>query len=401
VQEQSGASPLRAAGVHDRVTAANTTLCFGLLEVLRSPRHALDLRLLSVQIVALAPGYVVYFFFAYSSLLLSGHSLAAVWASWGLLPCLVAANGTPSIVAWIFFGLGVAILAAAFLLANAAGSRMLWMKWRGNVAYSVREAYDFALGKVSAIVMAPLSIILLSVGILAAGSLIGLMGRIPYIGELTVAGFAWLWLLAAMATLLFLVIAGVVFIFAPAIVATTGADALEVIFQATGISWRRPGRFLIYLIGVISAASVGLIVLAFFAKCAFLLMDGLLANTMGSDYQKLSTQAQYLLQSWSAGTNQRLVAAAPSLISPFFFSRMITPLELSPWFDALAHIFALSLLFSAMWILAYPLAIMNSGLMLAYLTIREAKDEEKTISNKAPFREKPSSGDKIFSGETL
>jgi hypothetical protein len=62
-----------------------------------------------------------------------------------------------------------------------------------------------------------------------------------------------------------------------------------------------------------------------------------------------------------------------------FFSQTLSPVELSPWLNVLAHIFALSLLFSALWVLAYPLAILNSGLTVSYLILRKFNDDENLL----------------------
>jgi hypothetical protein len=363
-------------------------LRFGIVEILRSARHAISLRLLAVQIAAYAPGYAIYFLLTYLSWLLAGRGPASVWAEWGLLPCFFVGDHPRSFLSWIVYGLGVAALVIAFFSSNAAGSRLLWMKWHGHYAYSVREAFDFAIAKMSAILMAPAAIIFVIALLAGGGWLVGMMGRIPYLGELLVTGFAWLWMLAAIALLLLIAVAALVLILAPAIMATAEANAAEAIIQAAGIFWNRPWRLLLYLAGVVAVAIAGLIVSAFLVNRAFLLMDALFANAMGADYQKLSIQALYLLQSWSA-TSQKLFSFAPGVVAQFFFPHdAVMPLALTPWFDVLAHILALSLLFTVVWVLAYPLAIINSGLAVTYLLLRQFTEDE------TPF-----SGEKNFSGE--
>jgi hypothetical protein len=383
VQDHSGESP--GANLFNRNPAAATSLRFGIVEVLRSARHAISIRLLAIQITAYAPGYAIYLLLTYLSWLLAGRPPASVWAEWGLLPCFFVGNQPRPLWSWLVYGLGVASLVIAFFSSNAAGSRLLWMKWRGRYAYSVREAFDFTIAKMGAILMAPAAIIFVSVLLAGGGWLVGMVGRIPYIGELLVASFAWLWMLAALVLLLMIAIAALALSRAPAIVATTEANTAEAIFQTVSIFWRRPWRLLLYLAEVVAVAIAGLIVSAFLVSRAFLLMDAMFANAMGTDYQKLSTQAQYLLQSWSAA-NQKLFSFAPGLASQFFFSHpAATPLELTPWFDVLAHILALSFLFTAVWVLAYPLAIINSGLAVTYLLLRQATEGETPFSSEKNF----------------
>jgi hypothetical protein len=81
----------------------------------------------------------------------------------------------------------------------------------------------------------------------------------------------------------------------------------------------------------------------------------------------------------------QLLAFAPGyLLYLIFFAlagqaRPVAPLELSPWLEILAHTLALSLLFSAAWVLAYPLAVINGGLALTYLVLRRIKDGENFL----------------------
>ncbi|MGH7599805.1 MAG: hypothetical protein ACREOI_25910 [bacterium] len=384
MQDHAGESS--GANLFDRHPAAS--LGFGIVEILRSARHAISLRLLAIQIAAYAPAYAIYFLLTCLSWLLAGRAPASVWAEWGLLPCFFVGEQPRPLWSWMVYGLGLAALAIAFLASNAAGSHLLWMKWRGQYACSVREAFDFAFAKMSAIVMAPAAIFFVIALFAGGGWLIGMLGRIPYLGELLVTGFAWLWMLAALVLLLMIAAAALALIMAPAIVAITEANAVEAIFQTASIFWRRPWRLLLYLAGVVAVAIAGLIVSAFLVTCAFLVMDALFANAMGAGYQKLSSQAQYLLQSWSVAT-RKLLAFAPGLASPFLFPHHdVTPLALTPWFDVLAHILALSLLFTAVWVLAYPLAIINSGLAATFLLLRQALEGER-----------PFGGEKNFNGE--
>ncbi|GEM_PF-505813 len=385
-------SVFRAASFRRALAAPKMSLPSGFFEILRAARYAISLRLLSIQLLAFAPGYLLYLIFTYASLLLSGRSLAAVWAQSGLMPCLFAGppgqGSEPPLAALVAFGLGVAGLGLVFLLANLAGSRLLWMKRRGVEVYSIREAYDFAFAKFNTVVLALAAVILVIALLAGGGALIGLIGRIPYLGQIVVTGLAWLWLLASLVALFLLVMAGLIFALAPAIVATTEENALEAGFQVAAIVWTQPWRLLLYLAGVLITASIGLLVVAFCVKRAFLLMDGLFAVTMGNEYQNLSTQAQHLLQSWIVARSEWFADsshwASHTGVAHFFFAlagqaRPIAPLELSPWLEVLAHTLALSLLFSAAWVLAYPLAVVNSGLALTYLVLRRIKDGENFL----------------------
>jgi hypothetical protein len=252
------------------------------------------------------------------------------------------------------------------------------MKWRGDLAYSIREAYNFAFEKFGAVILAPIAVVILIALFGSGGVLVGLAGKIPYIGQLLVTGFAWLWLFMAFVALLIFVIGALALVLAPAIAAITEEGGLEAIFQIASIVWNRPWRLLLHLAGVMAMALTGGLVVMFSVKRAFLIMDALFAMVMGSDYQQLSLQAQYLLQSWSAPLH-KLPVSAPAVSSLFFFSRPLVPLALSPWLEVLAHLLALSLLFAAVWILAYPLAIINSGLAQTYLVLRRIKDGENFL----------------------
>ncbi|MDZ7290974.1 MAG: hypothetical protein ONB44_12355 [candidate division KSB1 bacterium] len=90
------------ASYDNRNTAGKTNLRFDFVEVWRSTRYAISLRLLSIQHVAFVPGYAIYVFLTYASLLLTGCPLAATWRQWGLFPCLFASGRSHPLAAWIF-----------------------------------------------------------------------------------------------------------------------------------------------------------------------------------------------------------------------------------------------------------------------------------------------------------
>jgi hypothetical protein len=370
---------LSSMDMNDQQRPAITRLRFDFGDVFRSARLSLSPSKLFVQVIAFVPAYTIYLVCTYLSLLVSGQSFATASARFGLFPCLFAAGRSHSLAAWIFFILGVAALGIAYFLANAAGARLTYMQLRGNQFYTIREAYDFALHKLGAMMMTPLALGFIIFLFILGGLFIGLIGRVPYIGELTVAAFASLWILASLVLFFLVFVTGVSFILVPPILATTEEDAFEAIFQTVTTIWSQPWRLLLYLSGVAVTAVLGLVILAFSVKRAFLIMDSLFATAMGGDYQNLSAQAQYLLQNWSAAANQCLHSLVPAAAPYLFFAREFTPLPLSPWLNVMSYLFALSLLFSAAWILAYPLSIINSGLTLTYLVLRKIKDNENLL----------------------
>jgi hypothetical protein len=174
----------------------------------------------------------------------------------------------------------------------------------------------------------------------------------------------------------------------PAILATTNDDAFEAVFQSFSLVWSQPWRLILYEFISAAFAIIGLLVLAFLAKKAYIVMDRLFSNVMGADFININAQAMYLLNLWlfhSINWVNSILGDSSGLV---YFSREFIPLQLPHAYQYVAsYIFAIWMLIIGGFILSYGLASFNVGTTLSYILLRKRKDDENLLERKDPEEE--------------
>jgi len=357
-------------------------LKFDCRDIFKAPRAAFSLQRLWIQLFGMSVGYVIYLAASYAGLLLAGYGLKAAWSQFGLLPCLFAAGDAFPWYSWLVAGLGSLLLFFDYLVTNTAVSRAVYMASKGNSFYTWKESFRFSFRKIWSLLLTPISLIVF-IGFMIIGAwFIGLLGKIPFVGELGVSLFSLLWLGSSLLILFFAVVTVVAVILAPSVLATTDEDAFDAIFQSFSIVWGQPLRFIFFeaLTVVLSVLALG--VFAFFLKEALTLMNILFAAFMGGDYSNLANNGQALLQSWTL-PGQNIVAAVFQDFSRYiYFSHdflMIPASDLPVSVVIASYIFAINLLIVVGAVISYGISTFTAGNTLAFIVFKYHKDEENLL----------------------
>lgn len=360
-------------------------LKFDWRDIFRAPRVAFSLQRMWIQVLGLSIGFVVYLVFSYLSLLVSGYQLSVAWQQFGLMPCLFAIADTFPWYAWALTGVGSVFFFFTMLLTNTAVSRAIYMTSKGNSFYTWKESFAFAFRKLASIVLTPVSLLVL-IGLMVLGALIiGLLGKIPFVGELGVSLLTILWILGALVLFFFAIVTLVAIILVPSILATTDEDAFEAIFQSFSISWSQPRRFLFYEALTLVLAFFAMGVFAFFIKESVGIMNSLFASFMGADFVNFSNNGQAMVQTWTLllqGVVENIYRDYAGLV---FFSHefILIPLQdLSISVIISSYLYALSLLFIGAWVLSYGISTFMAGNTLAFMVLKQIKDEENLLERK-------------------
>jgi len=354
---------------------------FDIRDIFRSPRIALGIQRIWIQFLGLLVGYVGYLVFTYLSLLASGVGFSLAWKKYGLLPCLM-----PEAASWysyIIFAIGALWLVAMYLISATAVSRATYMLVKGNHFYIWRDAIRFAMKKSASVLLSPLAIVIIIALVLIGGAVVGLLGKIPFVGALGLSVFTILWFLAALFVVFLVIIFAVAMIQAPAIIATTDDDAFEAVFQSFSMVWTQPWRLVFYelLSGIL--AIFAFFVLAFFAKKAFIVMENVFAASMGDNFINISSHAMYLLNVWLIQSVAWIDSIFGKCAPLIYFSRVFDPLVLPHGYQYVAaFIFSLSMLLIGGFIFSYGVASFNVGNTLAYIVLRKMKDNENLLERK-------------------
>ena len=308
--------------------------------------------------------------------------MSDTWSQFGLLPCLFASGESFPWYAVLIYGLASLIFLAVLLISNTAVSRATYMSVKGNNFYTWREAYAFSFRKVSSILLTPVSLALLIGFILLGAFVVGLIGKIPFIGVIGISLFTILWFVAALFLLFFIFILVVSVIFVPSIIATTDEDAFEAVFQTFSLTWNRPWKIVFYEMLTIFIALISMGLFAFVVKESFCLMTGLFSNFMGSDFVKLANNGYGLVQSWLLSAQTIVDSLYHNVSSYIFFSKefnLIPAAELPVSVVISSYLFAFCLLFVGGWVFSYGLSTFTIGNTVLYIALRKQKDDENLL----------------------
>jgi hypothetical protein len=357
-------------------------LNFDCRDLFKAPRAALSLQRLWIQLTGMSVGYLAYLVLSYASLLAAGYELKSAWSQFGLLPCLFSIGDTFPWFSWLIAGVGSLFFFFAYLVTNTAVARAIYMTSKGNSFYTWKEAVAFSFRKLWSILLTPISMIVL-IGLMLVGAwIVGLLGKIPAVGEIGVSLFSIVWLMSSLLILFFAIVAAVATLLLPAVLATTDEDAFEAIFQSFSIVWGQPIRFIFYEALNVVIAVVAMGIFAIFLKEALALMNMLFTSFMGGDYANLANNGQALLQSWTLQAQSIVSNIYHECAHYIYFSRdfiMIPPAGLSSTVRIASFIFALNLLILAGTVVSYGVSTFTAGNTLAFMVFKFNKDEENLL----------------------
>lgn len=354
---------------------------FDYRDLFRAPRIAWSFQRIWIQFLGLLSGWLVYFIFTYLALLLAGENMGVLWARFGLIPSIA---GLPlPWYAWVSAIIGLLGLLFFWLVSATAVARAVYMNLKGNHFYTWKDAIRFALKKKGGSVIAtPIGILAIAFFTGLGGVIVGLCGRIPVVGEIGIALFTLIWFAASL-FLVFLALAlGVSLFLTPSVLATTDDDAFEGIFQSFSTLVSQPWRLIVYtlLVGVLAILGGG--VFAYFAKKAWFVMNRVLTLGMGDKCIDVSYAASYLLQNWIYPAVEWARALPSSITSACFFGQEFLPSSLGVSQTIAAYVMAIFLLLIGLAVVAYPVAIFNTGYCLLFLILKKKKDDENLLERK-------------------
>ncbi|MBN2012533.1 hypothetical protein JW960_24610 [candidate division KSB1 bacterium] len=355
-------------------------LSFDIRDIFRANRLAFSMQRILIQFIGTSLGYIGYLALTYASLIISGHSLSNMWKQMGVFPCL--AGHDANFLSWILFGIGALFLVVVILITNTAVSRAVYMLVKGNYFYTWKEAFRFAIKKAGAVVFAPVAIIVLIGLFVAGGAFIGLLGKIPFAGEIGISLFYVVWILAGLLIVLFILVLGVSLLISPAVIATTDDDAFEAVFQSFSLVWSQPCRVIVYelLSGVLALA--GMLIFAFFVKKAFLLVDVIFVGVIGDKYVNLVGQGMYMLQNWIGAMSTWIQSSLGDYTGLVYLENSFLQLELSSVLNISAVLFTVMMLALGVVVLSYGLATFQAATTLTYIVLRNIRENDNLLERK-------------------
>ncbi|MFH1007277.1 MAG: hypothetical protein V1800_07225 [Candidatus Latescibacterota bacterium] len=342
-----------------------TKLYFDCRDLLRAVRLGWSGKKMGFSFLGLIVAYLGYAILTYGALLAAGERFGAIWGTYGLYPS-VCGSGVPW-YSWVIHIVGILFALVVLFVCATAVAKITHRQLKGDDFYSMGDARKYGKKNWKAAVLSPTAILGMIAFLVLCGILIGLLGKIPYVGELGFAlGLPFIFVVA-----LFTVFLGVVFVVSlvltPAIVGITGEDTLETVIQLFSTIWSQPWRLVLYEALLKIYIVIATVLLGIFSMKAASLIHWACGLAMGEKMDSITQVAAGLLPT-KCPVAASFVAGTPVEVGG--------TLLVSGW---IVGIMGVLLIF---FVLSYGMSICSAGQTIIYLILRQKKDSENLLEKK-------------------
>ena len=357
-----------------------TKFYFDCRDVFRTGRLGFRGKKMMMHFLGLMLGYVIYEVLTYLSLISSGM-VKLFWQNYGLRPVFfVAGKLTTSLptATVIMMAIGAFIWVIIYYLFSTAVAKVSVEELRGDDFYSMKEAFKFAGKHWKSVYITMVALIGIFIFCLFWPSLMGLLDLIPGVEQaaehfgtpvttfLTIPVY---FIGLFMVLLIFAFLFGLFFI--PPIVAVTGADPFETIYQLFSTIWNQPWRLVIYEILLIFVKVLAFVVFAIFS------VAGMLIAFLPSTF--LAKQSSFYFADVIA-RSLTWIGAGSLIKSIPVLSDKATLGASMPWtLDVSTFFLSASLIMVVAIVLSYLLSMESCGYTILYVILRRKTNDENML----------------------
>ena len=357
---------------------------FDFRDIFQVIRYGFSGRKIAVHFIGLVLAYLIYETLVYLSLVIvGGTAVQDFWSKYALLPLPPFGDAgltqTTEIAMWI----GMVSFACIFFLASTVASKITIEQLRGDFFFSVGDALTFLKGHWKSVLGAFIGLLLIQIFLAIVPLSIAGIAKLPAVGKpflmltslLMPIGF-FLGLLMALIAIVF----STSLLFVPAVAATTGADAFEIIYQQFAIVWNKPWLLVCYEAMLLLIKFIFVPIWAFFCLAGFsiVMLPTRLLHTeamsqfmgyanlwLGGAVEKIAT-LPYInnIEVFNTGTSDQM----PTLTGVATVTTPVTAIFLT-----------ITLLMSAGLVIAYLFSIASAGNTVIYTIVRKKLDGQNLL----------------------
>lgn len=255
-----------------------TQLYFNFKDMFRAPRLALGRRML-VMLEALSASYLVYLFMTYFALLVEGQSLGSVWNNFHLMP-INASNMVSSLWGNVLLSFAYIFAFIMIWLGATAVSKITIKEYKGDLFYSARDGWGWAMNNWFPVFFGPISIGITVGFFVVLAALFGWLAQWPVL-DILLYGLLFVIFVPTGLFLVFSALAFAVGLFmSPSIVSCAEEDTMGSMFGSYTLLWNQPVRLITYTVMIIVAAMVGYQIFYLFILSAFKLIEMVFGHEM-------------------------------------------------------------------------------------------------------------------------
>ena len=357
---------------------------FDFRDIFQVIRYGFSGRKIAVHLIGLVLAYLIYETLVYLSLVVIGGSAAQdFWNKYALLPLPPFSDAgltqTTEIAMWI----GMVSFACIFFLASTVASKITIEQLRGDFFFSVGDALTFLRGHWKSVLGAFIGLLLIQIFLAIVPLSIAGIAKLPAVGKpflmltslFMPIGFFFGLLMALMA-----IVFSVSLLFVPAVAATTGADAFEIIYQQFAVVWNKSWLLVCYEAMLLLIKLIFVPIWAFFCLAGFsiVMLPTRLFHT------EVMQQCMGYANLWLGGVVEK-IAALPYINSLGVFNtgtsdQMPTLAGIAAVTTPVTAIFlTITLLMGAGLVIAYLFSIASAGNTIIYTIVRKKLDGQNLL----------------------
>jgi len=352
---------------------------FDFRDVLLAPAKALSAKKIFVMTIFLCGGLLIYDLFAYLAVAVDSERLASFYSVYGLVP--LTSLTFSSWVAQVLYALGIVAAVLLLMLGFFGVSAINIEEMRGNRFFSVGGAIKFSLQRFTQLFLSELAVALFIVFIVLLVLLLGLITRIPYLGEWVYALFFVIPnFIIALFTVFIIFVMVVSVVLLPAVAAAERhGETFAAILETFSTIIRQPVRWLVYTVYALVAAKVCGFVYAYFCYRAvqFLTYSASL-GAGGKVWRLLKSGISHL------PANSPLVKETFNVFPGIDWSFSVSAWMRGAGNEAAGYLMSVMLFLIFASIIGYMLAIVATAQARGYVAIRYHKDSYK-IPDESPL----------------
>ncbi len=246
---------------------------FDFRDIFQVIRYGFSGRKIAVHLIGLVLAYLIYETLVYLSLVVVGGSAAQdFWNTYALLPLPPFADAgltqTTEIAMWI----GMVSFACIFFLASTVASKITIEQLRGDFFFSVGDALTFLRGHWKSVLGAFIGLLLIQIFLAIVPLSIAGIAKLPAVGKpflMLTSLFMPIGFFFGLLMALIAIVFSVSLLFVPAVAATTGADAFEIIYQQFTMVWNKSWLLVCYEAMLLLIKFIFVSIWAFFSLAGF------------------------------------------------------------------------------------------------------------------------------------
>ncbi len=353
---------------------------FDFRDIFQVIRYGFSGRKISVHFIGLVLAYLIYEILVYLSLFTVGGTAAQdFWNKHALLPVTPFSGAELAQITQIAMWVGIISFACIFFLASTVVSKITVEQLRGDFFFSVGDAVTFLKAHWKSVLGAFIGLLLILIFFPLIPLSIAGLGKLPIVGKpflmltslFMPIGF-FLGVLIALITVVF----SVSLLFVPAVVAATGADAFETIYQQFAIVWNKPWHIVCYEALLFLIKLIFVPIWAFFCLYGFSIMLFPVRFLHAEEMQSFMNHAN----GWLSGTIEKL-ASLPYINIFGVFDISSSTQEAVAFTTTVTAIFlTITILMGAGLVVAHLFSIASAGNTVIYTILRKKVDGHNLLA---------------------